>query len=193
MKVAVIGAGVAGLTSALALSERDPAAEIEIFERGEAVGSEACSRFAGGMLAPWCEGESAEPLVVSLGREALDWWPRLSSSAVTAGTLVVAQRRDQAELSRFSRRTEAHEAVGADARGRARAGASAAASRAACSFPARPISTRAGRSPSSPTGFASAASRSASAAKRGLRISTPTSCSTAAASPPATSFPTCAA
>ena len=50
--VTVVGAGVAGLTAALELSERGIA--VEVIERGTSVGA-GCSRMAGGMLAPWCE------------------------------------------------------------------------------------------------------------------------------------------
>ena len=70
MHVTVIGAGVAGLTSALALAERGCA--VEVLERGPSLGAACLLALAGGMLAPWCERESAEELVVELGREALD-------------------------------------------------------------------------------------------------------------------------
>ena len=103
MRVSVIGAGVAGLVAATELAERG--ASVTVIERGACVGAEACSWFAGGMLAPWCERESAEEAVVSRGRLALDWWPRHFSGTVRAGTLVVAPARDAAELQRFARRT----------------------------------------------------------------------------------------
>ena len=103
MRITVIGAGVAGLTSALALAERG--CEVEVIERGPALGAASCSRWAGGMLAPWCERESAEELVVELGREALAWWPVRHGGTVRRGSLVVAQRRDEPDLERFARRT----------------------------------------------------------------------------------------
>lgn len=103
MRVSVIGAGIAGLTSALALAERG--CTVEVVDRGAGLGAAACSRLAGGMLAPWCERESAEELVVQLGQEALDYWPRQHRGTVRRGSLVVAPRRDLAELERFSRRT----------------------------------------------------------------------------------------
>ncbi|OYX01262.1 MAG: thiamine biosynthesis protein thio [Bosea sp. 32-68-6] len=69
MRVGIVGAGVVGLACALELLGRG--AEVEIFERGETAGAKACSWWAGGMLAPWCEGESAEEPVVRLEAEAI--------------------------------------------------------------------------------------------------------------------------
>lgn len=112
-QITVVGAGVAGLTTALALAKAGAA--VTVLERSESLGLDACSRLAGGMLAPWCEAESAEPLVTQLGREALAYWPGLCPSAALSGTLVVAAGRDAAELERFSRRTHAHRTL--DARG----------------------------------------------------------------------------
>ena len=106
MKVLVIGAGVAGLCCALELA--NGGASVEVIDRSAGLGRESCSWFAGGMLAPWCEGESAEPLVVSLGARAIDWWRAQGVGLVQNGSLVVAQPRDQAELTRFARRTHEH-------------------------------------------------------------------------------------
>ena len=111
MQVTVIGAGVAGLACAVELAERG--AEVEVLERGEKLGASSCSWFAGGMLAPWCELESAEPLIARLGSESIAWWrERLGqASAVLNGSLVVAHGRDTSELANFSRRTEQFEWV----------------------------------------------------------------------------------
>ncbi len=108
----VVGAGVAGLATATELAERG--CPVEVIERGPALGTEACSWQAGGMLAPWCERESAEDLVVALGREALDWWPRHHDGVVGRGSLVLAPRRDEPELERWSRRTTNHRRLDAD-------------------------------------------------------------------------------
>jgi glycine oxidase len=115
MQVTVIGAGVAGLTAALTLVDRGCA--VEIVERGAALGAESCSHYAGGMLAPWCERESAEELVVELGREALDYWPTHHPGTVRRGSLVLAQRRDAPDLERFARRTRNHRRLDAAAIG----------------------------------------------------------------------------
>lgn len=103
MKALVRGAGVAGLTLAYELAARG--ARVTVVERRRCVAGNA-SWHAGGMLAPWCERESAEDLVLHLGRPAIDWWDAvLPGHVVRAGTLVVAPARDAGELDRFARRT----------------------------------------------------------------------------------------
>ncbi len=103
MRILIKGAGVAGLTAALELSKRS--ASVEMHDISAEVGHGA-SWYAGGMLAPWCERESAEEAVLTLGQSALDWWEEATPGLVTRnGTLVVAPARDKAELSRFASRT----------------------------------------------------------------------------------------
>lgn len=109
MRVTVIGAGVVGLAAALELSESG--AEVEVLERATHLGETACSWCAGGMLAPWCEGESAPSEVVDLGALALDWWARRVPGVARNGTLVVAAPRDAGEIERFAMRTAHHERV----------------------------------------------------------------------------------
>jgi glycine oxidase len=111
MLVRIIGAGVAGLTAAYEFARRG--ALVEIIERAEAPGR-GYSWYAGGMVAPWCELESAEPLVARLGMEALVYWTRTIPVALTHGSLVVATARDQAELRLFTRRTQEFEEIGAN-------------------------------------------------------------------------------
>jgi glycine oxidase len=104
MDVTIIGAGVAGLCCAVELAERG--ADVEVLERSEHLGMNSCSWFAGGMLAPWCERETAEPLVAGLGEEGLEWWAGHFPGLVRGGSLVIAHGRDRTELTRFARRTE---------------------------------------------------------------------------------------
>lgn len=111
MRVTVVGAGVAGLVTAIELAERG--AEVEVLERGSRLGEGACTWSAGGMIAPWCEAEAGEEEVARLGPEALDWWPRQMPEVCVEGTLVVASRRDLGELDRFARLTEEFERVDA--------------------------------------------------------------------------------
>ncbi|GAB0119003.1 FAD-dependent oxidoreductase [Acidisoma sp. 7E03] len=111
MQITVIGAGVLGLTTALALSEAGFA--VTVHERSATLGAAACSRYAGGMLAPWCEVESAEPLVARLGQEALAFWPRVFPETVQRGSLVLAPLRDAPDLARFARRSPEHQRLDA--------------------------------------------------------------------------------
>lgn len=106
-EVTVIGAGVAGLTCAVELAERG--VRVEILERGAHLGAACCSWYAGGMLAPWCELQSAEPLVARLGSESIAWWRQRFAGTVINGSLVVAHGRDAGELRQFARRTERFE------------------------------------------------------------------------------------
>lgn len=111
MRIAIIGAGVAGLTCAVELAERGVA--VEVFERASVIGQTSCSWYAGGMLAPWCELERAEPLISTLGEQSVAWWSRQFSEVVHKGTLVVAHGRDAVELTRFAQRTHRHRRVAA--------------------------------------------------------------------------------
>src|SRR5512138_134657 len=112
-KITVIGAGVAGLACATELQKRG--AEVTVVERAAGIGPASCSWWAGGMLAPWCEAESAEEAVVRLGTMAADWWERHAGGVTRRGTLVVAPARDAAELTRFARRTETFERLDGEA------------------------------------------------------------------------------
>jgi glycine oxidase len=106
MLVRVIGAGVAGLVAAYEFARAGAASGVlvELVEREPAAGR-GCSRFAGGMIAPWCELQSAEPIVAELGEEALAFWTRDVPVATLAGSLVVAPARERAELTDFAGRT----------------------------------------------------------------------------------------
>jgi glycine oxidase len=112
MQITVMGAGVAGLACAVELAERG--ADVEVVDRGERLGASACSWYAGGMLAPWCELESAEPLIAKLGTESIAWWRERFPGTVLNGSLVVAHGRDTGELANFSRRTEKFEWLDGD-------------------------------------------------------------------------------
>ncbi|AGT07224.1 FAD-dependent oxidoreductase [Paracoccus aminophilus] len=107
--VTVLGAGVLGLAIATELAARG--IPLRIIDPAGGPGPQGCSWWAGGMLAPYCEEESAEPAVVRLGLDAADWWARHGATVHPTGTLVLALGRDQAELDRFARRTRTHETV----------------------------------------------------------------------------------
>ncbi|PIB25859.1 thiamine biosynthesis protein thio [Amylibacter kogurei] len=110
--VSIIGAGVAGLCLATEITARG--GNVAIYDREPQIGEHACSWWAGGMLAPFCEGESAEEPVVRHGQTAAAWWEKHTSSVTRNGSLVLALGRDTSELTRFSRRTSGMETVNAD-------------------------------------------------------------------------------
>ncbi|MBP1851900.1 glycine oxidase ThiO [Rhizobium halophytocola] len=112
MTILVKGAGVAGLTAAFELVRRG--LPVAVTDTQAQVGHGA-SHYAGGMLAPWCERESADDAVLRLGLSAADWWEAaLPGSVMRAGTLVVAPPRDTGELTRFATRTGGYRFLDAD-------------------------------------------------------------------------------
>jgi glycine oxidase len=104
--IAIRGAGVVGLWQALTLARRGH--KVTVCERSPVPFAHGCSLYAGAMLAPNCEKESAELVVRDLGRRGLALWRKTYPGAVANGTLVVALQRDRAELDRFARMTEGH-------------------------------------------------------------------------------------
>jgi len=113
MRVTVLGAGVMGLACAVVLAEQG--ATVEVLDRAEKLGAECCSWYAGGMLAPWCELATSEPLIGELGSESMAWWREKLPGTATNGTLVVAHSRDAPELTEFARRAEHFESIDRDA------------------------------------------------------------------------------
>ena len=106
--IRVIGAGVAGLTVAFECARAG--LDVEVIERREGPGL-GCSYFAGGMLAPWCEAEGTEKLVLDLGLESLQFWTKTIPVAKQHGSLLVAPARDRPELARFARRAAGFERI----------------------------------------------------------------------------------
>lgn len=107
----ILGAGVLGLAIASELACRGQ--RPHVIDPCGGPGPHGCSWWAGGMLAPHCESESAEPAVVRLGMEAAGWWAAHGADITHRGTLVLATSRDRSELDRFARMTTAHRTVSA--------------------------------------------------------------------------------
>jgi glycine oxidase len=110
--VDVIGAGIAGTWQALALAKAG--CQVTVYERDAAEMTQATSHFAGGMLAPWCESESSEPVITRLGSRALDLWREELPDTPFNGSLVVAHPRDRADFDRFARLTTHHQRLDAE-------------------------------------------------------------------------------
>lgn len=109
--VTIIGAGVAGLWAAYALSQRGITARL--IDRNGTPGAHGCSWWAGGMLAPFCEGATSEPAVIAHGQQAAADWAEVTE-VTQNGSLVVTLARDRAELDRFARRTTGHTRISGD-------------------------------------------------------------------------------
>ncbi|CAI3943643.1 Glycine/D-amino acid oxidase (deaminating) (DadA) (PDB:3AWI) [Commensalibacter communis] len=99
----VIGSGVTGLCVATMLCEYNET--VEVIESSDV---KTASLLAGGMLAPFCEGESAPDIVVEYGMTAIEWWSNHVSSVKKTGTLVLAPARDTVELKNFASKTQSH-------------------------------------------------------------------------------------
>ena len=104
--VSIIGAGIAGAWHALLFAQAGH--EVTLHERSDASLMLSTSHWAGGMLAPYCESEVAEPIISRLGVRALDLWRRELPDTPFNGSLVVAHPRDRNDFERFARLTHGH-------------------------------------------------------------------------------------
>lgn len=109
LNIDVAGAGIFGVWQALTLARAGH--RVRLFEASAEPFATAQSRFAGAMLAPWCEAEAAEPIVRDAGIACLPLWLEACPGIVKEGTLVVAQSRDLSELKRFARLAPGHEVI----------------------------------------------------------------------------------
>ena len=107
MKVAIAGAGIMGRMLAWHLSVSGH--KVSLFDReGFGTDSSAAANTAAGMLTPYAELESAEPLIFELGMQSLQHWPEIVAALgiedayFQKGSLVVAHASDRADYQRFS-------------------------------------------------------------------------------------------
>jgi glycine oxidase len=107
--VAVIGAGIAGAWQALLFAKAGHA--VTLHERGSDAMTQATTHWAGGMLAPWCESETSEPLITRLGLRSLALWREHVPDTPFNGSLVVTHPRDRSDFERFARITSGHRRI----------------------------------------------------------------------------------
>jgi glycine oxidase len=110
--VTIVGAGIAGTWQALMFAKAGLA--VTVLDRGDASLTAATSYWAGGMLAPDCEGENGEPVVGRLGRRSLALWRAEVPDTSVRGSLVVAHARDRPDYDRFARLTSGYRRVPED-------------------------------------------------------------------------------
>jgi glycine oxidase len=111
--VSVIGAGIAGAWQALLFAQAGR--EVTLHERSSEAMTQSTSYWAGGMLAPWCEAETSEPVISRLGIRSLDLWREHFPQTPFNGSLVVAHARDRADFERFAKLTTGHRRLDAAA------------------------------------------------------------------------------
>jgi glycine oxidase len=111
--VTIIGAGIAGAWQALLFAQAGH--DVTLHEKSDAAMMLSTSHWAGGMLAPWCESEVAEPVISRLGLRSLDLWRRELPDTPFNGSLVVAHARDRSDFERFARLTSGHQRLDAAA------------------------------------------------------------------------------
>src|SRR3982074_954266 len=104
--VSVIGAGIAGAWQALLFAQAGHA--VTLHERSDQEMTQSTSYWAGGMLAPYCEAETSEPVISRLGIRSLDLWREHFPQTPFNGSLVVAHAPDRADFDRFSKLTTRH-------------------------------------------------------------------------------------
>jgi glycine oxidase len=109
--ISVIGAGIAGAWQALLFASSGRS--VTLHERSDAAMTQSTSHWAGGMLAPYCEAEGAEPVIVRLGLRSLKLWREYFPQTPFNGSLVVAHARDRADFERFARLTSGYQRLDA--------------------------------------------------------------------------------
>src|SRR3979411_1252510 len=113
--ISITGAGIAGAWQALLFAQAGH--EVTLHERGDAAMMQSTSTWAGGMLAPWCEAETSEPVISRLGIRSLDLWREHFPKTPFNGSLVLAHPRDRSDFERFAKLTSGHRRLDARALG----------------------------------------------------------------------------
>jgi glycine oxidase len=103
--VGIAGAGLIGRVLGLELHRRGW--RVTLFDADSDRGTKSCAWTGAGMLAPYCELETAEPEVAELGLRSNRLWPAFLASLERpvfhqqAGSLAVAHPSDRGELNRL--------------------------------------------------------------------------------------------
>ncbi len=102
-KIAVLGAGIAGLSSASALSRAGH--DITLFDPAGFPNMHSASAIAGGMLAPYAEIEHMPQTWIEAGLSAIELWQEYAQThdigLARSGSLLIAHNEDRYILERF--------------------------------------------------------------------------------------------
>lgn len=104
----IAGAGLAGRMLAWQLLQRGW--QVTLFDADTREARQSCSYTGAGMLAPYCELETAEPIIAELGARSLELWPEIIDSLPQPvffqqnGSLVVSHPRDHGAFADFATR-----------------------------------------------------------------------------------------
>lgn len=104
--ITVLGAGIFGLWQAFALARAGH--RVRLIETSAEPFADAASLYAGVMLAPEREAETAPSMLRQLGHEGVAHWRDVYPRLKCNGSIVVASPRDRGELDRFAARTQGH-------------------------------------------------------------------------------------
>lgn len=110
--IGIVGAGIIGRLLALRLSEEN--FKVSLYEQNSWTNTNACSTSAAGMIAPYCELDTAEYLIARMGMESLEYWPQIISRLSIPvyfnekGSLVIAHQNDHNELIHLKHRIARH-------------------------------------------------------------------------------------
>ncbi len=107
--VTILGAGITGLWQAFLLGKQGY--KVTLIDKSEFAFQHSSSKYAGAMLAPYCEEESSEQIVRILGIQSKKIWQTHYPNIVENGTIVLAQPREQQELVRFARMTQEYKTI----------------------------------------------------------------------------------
>jgi glycine oxidase len=116
----IAGAGLVGRVLAWELLRQGW--EITIFDADTRGGGQSCAYTGAGMLAPYCELETAEPVIAELGARSLNLWPGIIESLPEPvffqreGSLVVSHPRDYGAFADFATRVRRALPEGAEMR-----------------------------------------------------------------------------
>src|ERR1035438_1813176 len=111
--VSLLRAVIPGAWNALLFAQAGHA--VTVHERSDAAMTDSTSHWAGGMLAPWCEAETSEPVISRLGIRSPDLWRQHFPQTPFKGSLVVAHARDRSDFELFAKLTSGHRRLDAQA------------------------------------------------------------------------------